>query len=64
MDLYLLILFQVLLIIINNVLKERNRLRVIYVGNIVCIMLLRYVMDYLWKKLLRTYLIMNMLSNL
>ena len=57
-------LFQVLLIIINNVLKERNQLRVIYVGNIVCIMLLQYVMDYVWKKLLRTYLIMNILSNL
>ena len=34
------------------------------VDNIVCIMLLQNVMDFLWKKLLTTYLIINMLWNL
>ena len=64
MDLFFLILLQILLIIINNVTKERNPLKVIYVDNIVCIMLLQNVMDFLWKKLLTTYLIINMLWNL
>ena len=64
MDLFFLILLQILLIIINNVTKERNPLKVIYVDNIVCIMLLQNVMDFLWKKLLITYLIINMLWNL
>ena len=44
--------------------KERNPLKVIYVDNIFCIMLLQNVMDFLWKKLLTTYLIINMLWNL
>ena len=64
MDLFFLILLRILLIIINNVTKERNPLKVIYVDNIVCIMLLQNVMDFLWKKLLTTYLIINMLWNL
>ena len=64
MDLFFLILLRILLIIINNVTKECNPLRVIYVDNIVCIMLLQNVIDFLWKKLLTTYLIINILWNL
>ena len=64
MDLYFLILLRILLMIINNVLQERNRLRVIYVDNIVCIMLLQNVMDFPWKTLLTTCLIISMLWNL
>ena len=64
MDLYFLILLRILLLIMNKVFKEHNPLRVIYVDNIVYIMLLRNVMDFLWMKLFTTYLIIKMLSIL
>ena len=64
MDLYFLILLRILILIINNVLNEHNWLKVICVDNIVCIMLMLNVMGFLWKKLFKTYLIMNMLSTL
>ena len=64
MDLYFLILLRILLLIMNKVFKEHNPLRVIYVDNIVYIMLLQNVMDFLWTKLFTTYLIIKMLSIL
>ena len=57
-------LLRILLLIMNKVFKEPNPLRVIYVDNIVYIMLLRNVMDFLWTKLFTTYLIIKMLSIL
>ena len=64
MDLYFLILLRILLLIMNKVFKEHNWLTVIYVDNIVYIMLLQNVMDFLWMKLFTTYLIIKMLSIL
>ena len=52
MGLNSLILLKIILLILNNVLEERNHLRLIYVDIIVCIMLLLNVMVFLWKKLL------------
>ena len=50
MDHYFLILLKMLLMIINSVLEGPNRLTVICVGIIVCIMLLLNVMVILWKQ--------------
>ena len=61
MDLYFFILLQILLIIMNKVFKDCNQLIAIYVGNIVCIMPLRNVMDFPWMKLFTACLIMNIL---
>ena len=52
------ILLKILLMIINTLLNEHNQLKVMYVDIIVCIMILKNVMTYLWKKLFLIYLIM------
>ena len=48
----------------DNSVNFFDLLGVIYVDNIVYIMLLRNVMDFLWTKLFTTYLIIKMLSIL
>ena len=60
MDLNSLILLKILLMIINTLLNEHNQLKVMCVDIIVCIMLLKNVMTYLWKKLFLIFQIMMM----
>ena len=49
MDLNSLILLKILLMIINTLSNEHNQLKVMYVDIIVCVMLLKNVMIYVWK---------------